>query len=256
MFSNTHSKRLPIMCWDAHVGNQKWRLDIHFWIWWPGPIAGKRNEIEPAEAPAADTDKEAELEEDSLLSEKSQEELDEALVALAGGAENASTASAVAALLSAGASPDACCTIYGGRALHATAINDNAIAAIALLAAGADPDATDARFGDAPLHDAAVHDAVKVARALLDGGADLDPRDANGETPLHHGAAWGGVGVVAVLLEAGADVGAKGADGRTPGEVVCESLCAPGDEGRLRELLGKVGCTPINVHTACSKLFN
>eukprot|EP00803_Ostreobium_quekettii_P005443 evm.model.scf_543EXC.6 EVM.evm.TU.scf_543EXC.6 scf_543EXC:49677-54725(+) len=168
---------------------------------------------------------------------KTEMELDKELMELAAGAADRTTQAAVDALLSDGADPDACCTEFGGHALHAAAINDNAVVAAALLDAGADPGVTDERFGDTPLHDAAVHNAVKLARLLIGAGAEIDPLDDNGETPLHHAAEWGSAEVAGLLVREGADVGVETPDGLTPADLICEALCLPGANETLRELL-------------------
>ena len=149
------------------------------------------------------------------------------LLLLAGKPENDMTARDIQKLLSKGANPDACCSKFGGRALHATAVKDNTIVAAALIEAGANVDGKDTQFGDTPLHDAAIHNAIGVAKSLIAAGADVDSLDEGGETPLHHAAEWGSVRVARVLLKAGANRSIK-SRGDTPADVICEAAC-PGD---------------------------
>lgn len=124
---------------------------------------------------------------------------------------------AVAALLTAGAQPDArtrFATPLHARqtALHLAAAAGHDVLVEALRDAGAEVEVRDAR-GRSPLWEAARggHDAAVAA--VLNAGADPDARDAGGRTPLHaalmqaepDGPEDGATGVVARLLDAGAD---------------------------------------------------
>eukprot|EP00803_Ostreobium_quekettii_P011581 evm.model.scf_1452.1 EVM.evm.TU.scf_1452.1 scf_1452:11814-14046(+) len=118
--------------------------------------------------------------------EQSEDVLNKALLEVAGTAENATTAALVEELLSKGADPEACCTKFGGRALHAAASSDNAAAAEALIAAGAEVNSRNEGFNDTPLHNAAVVDAARSdaglgqIRWLLRGRGALHPRGDGG----------------------------------------------------------------------------
>ena len=93
------------------------------------------------------------------------------------------TAAGVAALLDAGADPNAR-TETGGTALHVAAMVSSTPAVVtALLNAGADPNARN-ELGATPLHFAARSSKTPaVVSALLDAGVDPDARDQYGDTP-------------------------------------------------------------------------
>ncbi len=104
--------------------------------------------------------------------------------------------------------------------LHAAAEIGNGQAVAALLEAGAQPDAR-TRF-TTPLHarQTAVHLAAAAGHAavvamLMDAGAEAEVRDARGRSPLWEAARGGHDAAVASLLEAGANPQAKDAGGRS-----------------------------------------
>jgi ankyrin repeat protein len=76
----------------------------------------------------------------------------------------------------------------------------------ALLLAGADPDAFEGTGDMTPLLWAAYHGHVAVIAALLAAGARVDGASSYGTTPLMGAAESGQAAVVAALLAAGADV--------------------------------------------------
>jgi len=124
---------------------------------------------------------------------------------------------AVAALLTAGAQPDArtrFATPLHARqtALHLAAAAGHAASLATLLQAGAGVEVRDAR-GRSPLWEAARGGHAAAVTALLDAGADPHTRDTGGRTPLHAalmpaepGVPVGGAAAVLTrLLDAGAD---------------------------------------------------
>ena len=148
----------------------------------------------------------------------------------------------IAALVAAGADPDAAGP-YGGTPLHWAALRTDGAAVVgALLAAGADPDVRD-EFGNTPLHwavtfndDPAVigvelaagtdpHErgaaasgggTLAVVEVLFGAGADPDARDGDfGETVLHRAAMLNGDPAVLGALTAAADVRAEQIHGAT-----------------------------------------
>jgi len=86
--------------------------------------------------------------------------------------------------------------------LHSAAAARDLDAAAALLAAGADPDAQQAG-GHTPLHAAAQHDDVRLARLLLDHGADPAVRNEAGADADAIAAEHGAAGVLALLRDNG-----------------------------------------------------
>eukprot|EP00803_Ostreobium_quekettii_P011139 evm.model.scf_71.2 EVM.evm.TU.scf_71.2 scf_71:37996-40342(+) len=139
-------------------------------------------------------------------------------------------------ILSKGASPNACCSAFGGAALHVCSNFDNYIVAEALIEARATVDLTD-DIGDTPLHDAAIVNATRVAMLLIEAGADVNAVDDLGETPLHHAAEWGSLEVAQQLVENGANVKAKSKDDVTPLDVACKNICTGDDKKAFEELL-------------------
>jgi len=131
---------------------------------------------------------------------------------------NGNTAIA-AALLKAGADPDA--RSKGGLTpLHAAAaLNSDAAGIITLVQAGSDTDARD-KSGWTALHLAASRNKnPEVVAALVKAGADPDARNGQKATPLHIAARFSGnPAVVAALLNAGADPVAISL-GKTPFEL-------------------------------------
>ncbi|XP_060808852.1 ankyrin repeat domain-containing protein 50 isoform X2 [Amyelois transitella] len=103
----------------------------------------------------------------------------------------------------------------GGTALHCAARAGRALCCAALLSAGARPDANDAD-GWSALRAAAWAGHAEVVEVLLEFGCDVDCVDADNRTALR-AAAWSGhEAVVSRLLAAGADADAADAEGRTP----------------------------------------
>ncbi|KAI8433351.1 hypothetical protein MSG28_015396 [Choristoneura fumiferana] len=103
----------------------------------------------------------------------------------------------------------------GGTALHAAARAGRAGCCAALLRAGARPDAPDADAWSA-LRAAAWAGHTEVVEVLLEFGCDVDCVDADNRTALR-AAAWSGhEAVVQRLLAAGAAPDAADAEGRTP----------------------------------------
>lgn len=104
--------------------------------------------------------------------------------------------------------------------------NNNPAVAAALIEAGADPNAR-GWDGGTTLHTAAQTNAEPaVAKVLLDAGADIAARDENGATPLHlatdeenplnRSPDSESPHVLGVLLAAGADLSARDGKGDTP----------------------------------------
>lgn len=105
---------------------------------------------------------------------------------------------AVAALLEAGADPDAVAGDLSVRPLHSAAAARDADAIRLLLEAGADPDATQAG-GFTALHAAAQHDDAASASLLLRHGADPAVRNDEGADAVALARAATATGVLALL---------------------------------------------------------
>jgi len=119
-------------------------------------------------------------------------------------------ASAVRALLSAGADVNALGT-YRTAALHwVVRVEDRATAGL-LLDAGADPNLQTPQ-GVAPLHIAIANRDAAIIDLLLAAGADANLPDNAGETPLTLAARAGDAAIAARLLRAGAPVDARDAE--------------------------------------------
>ncbi|MEL6347451.1 MAG: sigma-70 family RNA polymerase sigma factor [Myxococcota bacterium] len=101
------------------------------------------------------------------------------------------------------------------KPLHLAANHGHARVAAALLDAGADPDAPGTR-GSTPLHLATQTGHVDVVRVLLRAGADPNRPHRHRLTPLHIAAIRGQRDIARALLDAGADPLAPGASGQTP----------------------------------------
>lgn len=117
--------------------------------------------------------------------------------------------------------------VYAGDTwLHLAAATHATAAVAALLAAGADPDAARSRRKASPVHyaaDGAPGDPcwdearqVGTLRLLLAAGGDLHRADANGATPLHRAVRTRSAGAAELLLRAGADPAARNRSGSTP----------------------------------------
>jgi ankyrin repeat protein len=107
-------------------------------------------------------------------------------------------APAVAALLEAGADPDADAVEPPVRPLHSAAAVQGAEAIRLLLEAGADPNAREAA-GFTPLHATAQHDDAASAELLLRHGADPSLRDDDGADVVAFARARSATGVLALL---------------------------------------------------------
>jgi peptidoglycan/LPS O-acetylase OafA/YrhL len=137
---------------------------------------------------------------------------------------------------------------------RASAAGDRARVA-ALIEAGADPDARDLGTGATALSLAAGSGHVALVQQLLAGGADVQATDRDGSTALHAAAYLGKSAVAALLLEAGIDaqrrnrrghtaLDATRADPRTTRHVAVMHAATidrqqlPADRQQIRRLLG------------------
>lgn len=93
----------------------------------------------------------------------------------------------------------------GFTALHYACFFGGAAAVAALLAAGADPDADAVNPPVRPLHSAAAVQDADAIRLLLEAGADPNAKEAAGFTPLHAAAQHDDEASAALLLRYGAD---------------------------------------------------
>jgi uncharacterized protein len=125
-------------------------------------------------------------------------------------------------LLDAGADPNSV-SLYGVTPLSLAASNGDVRMLGVLLAAGADPNAPDGA-GETPLMTIAGRGVAEGVTTLLEHGADVDRRDATyQQTALMFAARAGEAAVVRALLEAGADPNARTRIGATPAWILPNS---------------------------------
>jgi ankyrin repeat protein len=116
----------------------------------------------------------------------------------------------VAALLKAGADPDAANQFGATPLAEAARVGSTAIIE-RLLKAGANPRAVNAD-GETPLHTVARTGNVAAAKRLLRAGAQVDARERwGGQTPLHWAASQNQPQMIQLLLAKGADANAHAA---------------------------------------------
>ena len=101
----------------------------------------------------------------------------------------------------------------GFTALHYACFFGGAPAVAALLEAGADPDADAVNPPVRPLHSAAAVQDAEAIRLLLEAGADPNARETAGFTPLHAAARHDDEASAALLLRFGADPALRDDDG-------------------------------------------
>ena len=104
---------------------------------------------------------------------------------------------------------------FGEIALHKAAAGGDSTAAAALLSAGANPNAQIV-FGVAPLHLAAEHGHSETVTVLIAGGAKPNLANRWRQTPLHYAAREGHGAAAAALLAGGANPNARDKDKWTP----------------------------------------
>jgi hypothetical protein len=135
----------------------------------------------------------------------------------------------MAAALAAGAKMEAFQRTRSGTPLVCAVREGHTAAVASLLAAGASPNACD-HEGHTALIFATAHTAALVA-ALAGAGADLAQRDDRGWTAMHHAANWASADTVSALLAAGASPSAPTSTGQTPLQLVrrvsTPLLCVP-----------------------------
>jgi ankyrin repeat protein len=101
----------------------------------------------------------------------------------------------------------------GFTALHYACFFGGAPAVAALLEAGADPDADASNPPVRPLHSAAAVQDADAIRLLLEAGADPNAKEAAGFTPLHAAAHHDDEASAALLLRYGADPALRNEEG-------------------------------------------
>lgn len=162
-----------------------------------------------------------------LETQRSQEELDNALTAAAGVGQ----ADAVQALLTAGASPNsvvlpkgAIGSVVGALGFSSTpivvAVRENHPEVVRLLLEqGGNPNGADG-MGWRPLHHAllAGSQALDVIRVLLERGAEIDAVDSLQRTALHRAAIFGHADAAQLLLAEGANPTLRDKWGNTPAD--------------------------------------
>jgi ankyrin repeat protein len=122
----------------------------------------------------------------------------------------------------------------GFTALHYACFFGGAAATAALLDAGADPDAeAENPMRVRPLNSAAAARDTESARLLLEAGADPDARQSGGYTALHEAAAHDDDALVALLLRQGADPALRSDDGAD-----AEAIARANDAVAVLALLG------------------
>jgi ankyrin repeat protein len=116
----------------------------------------------------------------------------------------------VQVLLTAGADVNA--RTFQGTALNLT--KDPEVAA-ALIAAGADPNATESIGNFTALFEATTKHEPELAQALIDHGADVNKPADDGFTPLMWAASHGDLKMTQLLIDAGADLNLRTKSGNT-----------------------------------------
>ena len=127
------------------------------------------------------------------------------------------------------------CLVAGVAAspLHEAASRGDTTEIAALLAAGADPNAPEGQYGLTPLHMAAYESQTAAIEVLLEAGSDPNARDSRGITPLFASSFAGPLAAIKVLLAAGADPNVRTGKGATP----LHRLAYTGQTDAIRTLL-------------------